>query len=174
MRPGLPPGREASARRGDQEHAWGWGFYHAPAVLKRRSYPRVLIRGLVVFALGMTAFAAVASREWHSTATSRAVALSDYVALEASGMQGTDPANARALALAAYRVSPTLRAVSMLLDTTAGVMPTIVADGPAVAPPPATAKRGSLGVPKLEALQVATEQVWMLVAPPPPPPPETV
>ncbi len=118
-------------------------FYHGPAVLRRRTYPRLLVRGLVLFAVCMTAFAALASREWHSAAAGRDAALADYIALEAQGMGQANPALARQLALVADRLSPTLQATSTLLDATAGAVPAAQAVGgtpvPAAAPAPASA-----------------------------------
>jgi WD40 repeat protein len=82
------------------------------------------VYGLAVFAVGMTVFAAVASREHHSTETARNEALSRLVALEAGNLQASDPSLAMQLALAAYRLSQTSQARSALVDATAGEMPT--------------------------------------------------
>lgn len=90
----------------------------------RRAYPRWLIRGLVLFAIGMTVFAAVASREHHSAESGRNQALSEYVALESRGLAQSDPALASQLALVAYRLWQTPPARSALLDATAGEIPT--------------------------------------------------
>jgi WD40 repeat protein/transcriptional regulator with XRE-family HTH domain len=51
-------------------------------------------------------------------------ALSRQVAIEASELEATDPALAMQLALAAYRISPTVQARSTLLDASASEMPT--------------------------------------------------
>ncbi len=59
----------------------------------------------------------VASRAGHE-------ALSRQVAIEASQLEPTDPALAMQLALAAYRISPTVQARSGLLDASASEMPT--------------------------------------------------
>jgi WD40 repeat protein len=90
----------------------------------RRSYPKWLVRGLIVFAIGMTAFAAVASREHHGAENSRNAALSELVAHESRALQTSDPSLAMQLALVAYRLSQTTDARSTLIDTTAGEMPT--------------------------------------------------
>lgn len=90
----------------------------------RRTYPRWLVRGLVLFAVGMTAFAAVASREHNGSERARKQALSQYVALESRTLQGSDPSLAMQLALVAYRLWPTMQARSALLDVTAREMPT--------------------------------------------------
>lgn len=90
----------------------------------RRAYPKWLIRGLVVFAIAMTALAAVASREHHATENERNQALSRYVALESRNLESSDPALAMQLALVAYRLAATTDARSALVDATAGEMPT--------------------------------------------------
>jgi WD40 repeat protein/transcriptional regulator with XRE-family HTH domain len=51
-------------------------------------------------------------------------ALSRQVAIEASQLEPTDPALAMQLALASYRISPTVQARSTLLDASAAEMPT--------------------------------------------------
>jgi WD40 repeat protein len=90
----------------------------------RRAYPKWLVRGLVVFAIGMTALASIASREHHATENERNAAVSRYVALESRGFETSDPALAMQLALVAYRLSQTTDARSALVDATAGEMPT--------------------------------------------------
>lgn len=89
-----------------------------------------LIRALILFAVAMTAFAAISSRELHSSELGRRVAVSDYVALEAGGLRASQPALARQLAVAAYRISPTTAASSQLLSLTGGLMPAKLARGP--------------------------------------------
>ncbi len=96
----------------------------------RRPYPKWLVRGLIVFAVGMTVFASVASREHHSTESSRNAALSRFVALESRDFQSSDPSLAMQLALVAYGLSQTIEARSTLVDTTAGEMPTRLAGRP--------------------------------------------
>ncbi|HEX3804929.1 MAG TPA: WD40 repeat domain-containing protein [Solirubrobacteraceae bacterium] len=91
---------------------------------KRRAYSKWLVYALGLFALGMTAFASVASREHHSTENARNDALSRLVALEARGLQSTNPSLAVQLALVAYRLSGSAEARSALVDATAGEMPT--------------------------------------------------
>jgi WD40 repeat protein len=93
-------------------------------MIARRQYPKWLVRGLVVFAIAMTALAAVASREHHSAENQRNAALSRLVALEARNLQSSDPALGMQLALIAYHLSQTTDARSALLDVTAGEMPT--------------------------------------------------
>src|SRR5579875_3162793 len=90
----------------------------------RRTYPRLLVRALVLFGVGMTIFAAVNSRERHGIANARDAVLSQYVALEARGLQQSDPALSSQLALVAYRLWPSVDARSALLDATAGEIPT--------------------------------------------------
>jgi WD40 repeat protein len=90
----------------------------------RRAYPRWLFRALVVFAIGMTAFASIASREHHSTEDQRNAATSRYVQLEARDLQRSDPSLAMQLALVAYGLSHTTEARSTLVDLTAGELPT--------------------------------------------------
>ena len=90
---------------------------------RRRTYPRWLVRGLVLFAVGMTALAAVASREHHSSVSARNQVLSQYVALEARVVQSSDPALARQLSFTAYRIAQSMAARSALLDINSGVMP---------------------------------------------------
>jgi WD40 repeat protein len=90
----------------------------------RRAYPKWLVRGLVVFAIGMTVLASIASREHHATENERNAAVSRYVALESRNLEGSDPALAMQLALVAYRLSQTTEARSALVDATAGEMPT--------------------------------------------------
>jgi WD40 repeat protein len=90
----------------------------------RRAYPKWLVRGLVVFAIGMTVFAAFASREHHGAENSRNAAVSRLVAFEAHNFESSDPALAMQLALVAYRLSQTTEARSALADATAGEMPT--------------------------------------------------
>ena len=107
-------------------------------MVRRRSYPVWLIRALVLFALAMTAFAAVVSRELHSTTLGRRVAIADYVALETGGLGATQRALARQLAVAAYQISPTVTASSELLDLTGGLMPASLAQGPNPSAEPAT------------------------------------
>ncbi len=91
---------------------------------RKRTYPRWLVYGLAVFAVGMAIFAAVASREHHSTETARNEAQSRLVALEAGDLRASDPSLAMQLALVAYRLSETTQARSALVEATAGEMPT--------------------------------------------------
>ena len=91
---------------------------------RRRTYPRWLVYGLTLFALGMTVFAAVASREHHSTETARDEAQSRLVALEAGNLRASDPSLAMQLALVAYRLGETTQARAALVEATAGEMPT--------------------------------------------------
>ncbi len=79
---------------------------------------------LALFALGMTIFGAVASREHHSTEDSRNDALSRLVAVESEDLRSSDPSLAMQLSLVAHRLSDSTPATSALIDTTAGEMPT--------------------------------------------------
>jgi hypothetical protein len=97
-----------------------------------------LIRALILFALGMTAFAALSSRELHASDLERQAAISDYVALEAGQLSASQRALARQLALAAYEISPTLAASSALLQLTGGLMPASLAYGPHTGAGPVT------------------------------------
>jgi WD40 repeat protein len=90
----------------------------------RRAYQKWFVRGLIVFAIGMTAFASIASREHHATENQRNSAQSRFVALESREFERSDPSLAMQLALIAYRLSQTTEARSALVDVTAGEMPT--------------------------------------------------
>ena len=90
----------------------------------KRTYARRMVYLLALFALGMTIFGAVASREYHSTADARNDALSRLVALEAADLRHSDPSLAMQLSLVAYDLSATPEATASLIDTTAGQMPT--------------------------------------------------
>ncbi len=79
---------------------------------------------LALFALGMTIFSSVASREHHSAEDARDDALSRLVTLEAGDLRGSDPSLAMQLSLVAYRLSDSPPATTALIDTTAGEMPT--------------------------------------------------
>ena len=96
----------------------------------RRPYPKWLVRGLVVFAAGMTVLAAIASREHHGSESAKNAAVSRLVAFEARSLEHSDPALGMQLALVAYRLSQTTEARSALLDATAGEMPTRVSGRP--------------------------------------------
>ncbi len=91
---------------------------------RRRTYPRWMIRGLALFAVGMTIFAGVASREHHTTEVQRNQALSRLVAVEARDLQHSDPSLAMQLALTAYGFSHTVEAHAALIDIGAGELPT--------------------------------------------------
>lgn len=90
----------------------------------RRAYPKWFVRGLIVFAIGMTILAAITSREHHATENERDAAVSRLVALESRNLEHSDPSLAMQLALIAYRLSQTTDARSALVDVTAGEMPT--------------------------------------------------
>jgi WD40 repeat protein len=83
-----------------------------------------------VVAIGMTAFAAIASREHHAVENERNAAVSRLVADESHTLQSSDPALAMQLALVAYRLSQTTEARSALLDATTGEMPTRLSGRP--------------------------------------------
>ncbi len=96
-----------------------------PAVeTQQRRFSKWLVYPLALFALAMTVFGAVASREHHGTEDARNDALSRLVALEASEERGSDPSLAMQLSLVAYRLADSPPATSALIDTTAGEMPT--------------------------------------------------
>ena len=83
------------------------------------------VRGWSLFAVGMTVFAAVASREHHSTENARdAAALAATSRSRRANPRASDPSLAMQLALVAYRLWQTPDARSALMDATAGEMPT--------------------------------------------------
>jgi WD40 repeat protein len=90
----------------------------------RRAYPKWLVRALVVFAIGMTVLASIASREHHATENARNAALSELVAVNAQRLKMSDPSLSMQLALVAYGLSQTPAARSELADITAGELPT--------------------------------------------------
>jgi WD40 repeat protein len=92
------------------------------------------VYGLALFALGMTVFAAVASREHHSTETARDEAQSRLVALEAGNLRASDPSLAMQLTLVGYRLGETTQARSALVEATAGEMPTRLLGQPGPTP----------------------------------------
>src|SRR6202000_2781093 len=79
---------------------------------------------IAVLALAAVALAVVALNARQSAISARNQALSRQVAIEATQVASTDPALAMQLALAAFRISPTTQAISALLDSSAGEMPT--------------------------------------------------
>lgn len=91
---------------------------------RRRTYPRWMIRALILFALGMTIFASVASREHHSVENARNAALSQLVAANAAKLQSSNPSLAMQLALVSWGMSHSMQARSTLLDMAAGELPT--------------------------------------------------
>lgn len=83
-----------------------------------------LIAALTVLSL-LTASALVYALKARAGAIhDRDEALSRQVAIEATQLRGTDPGLAAQLAVAAYQISPTTDATSVLLDSTAGDLPT--------------------------------------------------
>ena len=91
---------------------------------RKRTHASWKVYLLAVFALGMTIFGAVASRDYHSTADARNDALSRLVALEAGDLRHSDPSLAMQLSLVAHNLSATPEATASLIDTTATQMPT--------------------------------------------------
>lgn len=81
-------------------------------------------------------------------------ALSRQVAIEAGQLQPTDPALAMQLALAAYRISPTVQARSALLDASASEMPTRI-----LGPPGPTSVAVDRGGHLLAVAESATDEV---------------
>lgn len=87
----------------------------------RRSARRLrrLVAAVAALAMLASVAAAAAVRETMNLSRERDVALSRQVAVEATQLRANDPALAAQLALAAYRISPTLEARSALLDVSA-------------------------------------------------------
>lgn len=93
--------------------------------LRRRRTRRTqqLLGAVAVLAVAAIVLAAVAVNADFGAEHARDQALSRQVALESQQLQSTDPALAAQLALAAYRISPTVQASSTLLDATSGELP---------------------------------------------------
>ena len=88
-----------------------------------------LLSVLLLVAVGATWYAVRAERV---TAAQRNAALAQKVATQVLGLRGTDPALARQLALAAFRLDPTAETRSSLLSSVAGPRTTVVTVGTAL------------------------------------------
>lgn len=82
-----------------------------------------LTTGVAVLAAAAIAFGLFAVDARAGADTARNQALSRQVAIEAQQLQASEPALAAQLAVAAYRISPTVQARSTLIDTTASEIP---------------------------------------------------
>ncbi|MDA8069217.1 MAG: hypothetical protein M0T77_11490, partial [Actinomycetota bacterium] len=94
------------------------------AAHRRTRRMQQLLTAVVALAVAASVLAIVALNASQSAEQARNQALSRQVAIEASDLRKTDPALAMQLALAAYRIAPTVQATSALLDASAGEMPT--------------------------------------------------
>jgi WD40 repeat protein len=79
---------------------------------------------VTVLAAASIALAAIAVVADRNATTARNQALSRQVAIEAQQLEATDPSLAAQLAVAAYRIAPTLQARSTLVGATSGEIPT--------------------------------------------------
>jgi WD40 repeat protein/transcriptional regulator with XRE-family HTH domain len=91
---------------------------------KRTRRTQRLLAVVSLLAIAAAALALFAFHAGHEADQARDQALSRQVAIEANGLERTDPGLAMQLALAAYRIAPTTQATSTLLDASAGEMPT--------------------------------------------------
>jgi len=96
----------------------------ARAARRRTRLTHRLLGAVTLLAVASIVFAVVAVDADHAATTARNQALSRQVAIEAQQLQPTDPSLAAQLALAAYRISPTVQARSTLVDATSGEIPT--------------------------------------------------
>lgn len=90
---------------------------------RRTRRTQQLLGAVAVLAAGAVALAAVAVTSRSDAVRARDEALSRQVAIESQQVAGSDPSLAAQLAVAAYRISPTVQARSMLIDATAGDVP---------------------------------------------------
>lgn len=104
----------------------GVGEERAERLAARRRTRRTqqLLGAVAVLAAAAIVLAAVAFNADSSANLARDQALSRQVAIESTDLRATDPGLAMQLALAAYRLAPTVQARSTLLDATANEMPT--------------------------------------------------
>jgi len=105
---------DASRRRSEEE---------GRALLRRTRRLQVLVALVATLAAFTAGLAVIASRARNDATRARDVALSRQVAGEASRLRDDDPALAAQLALAAYRISPTVEARSTVLDVSARPFP---------------------------------------------------
>ncbi len=111
---------------------------------RRRAHrTRQLLGALAALALAALVLAGYAISAWETATASARGDLSRQVAFEAMQLEETDPSLAMQLAVAAYRISPTVQARSVLVSTSAGEMPSRVT-GPAGPTSLATDRQGSL------------------------------
>lgn len=110
-------------------------------VRRRMRHTRRLLLAVSVFAVLaclLATFAGVAqnrsSRAEHNAAQQRDLAQSRQLAIEATQLEATDPALASQLALAGFRVSPTMEARSAVLDSLAVATPTRLLGQPGPTP----------------------------------------
>lgn len=94
---------------------------HAERRRARRSQQGVVVVAILAAAACVLAGVAIASRS--DAVKARDEALSRQVAIESSQLITSDPALAAQLAVAAYRIAPTVQARSTLIDTTAAEVP---------------------------------------------------
>ncbi|MGC8464253.1 MAG: hypothetical protein ACP5P9_11385, partial [Acidimicrobiales bacterium] len=94
------------------------------AARRRTRITRRLHGAVTLLAAASTALAVLAVEADHAATTARNQALSRQVAIEAQQLQPTDPSLAAQLAVAAYRISPTVQARSTLVGATSGEIPT--------------------------------------------------
>jgi len=93
----------------------------------RRRHARELLATVAVLAVVASLLAGYAFKARSLANTARDEAISRQVAIEASDLESSDPGLGMQLALAAYRISPTVQARSTLLDASADEMPTAIA-----------------------------------------------
>jgi WD40 repeat protein len=94
------------------------------AAHRRAQVTRRLLGAVTVLAAASIALAAIAVVADRNATTARNQALSRQVAIEAQQLEATDPSLAAQLAVAAYRIAPTLQARSTLVGATSGEIPT--------------------------------------------------
>lgn len=94
------------------------------AARRRTRRMQQLLGTVAALAVAATVLAIVAFHARHVASVARDQALSRQVAIEAGDLEPTDPALAMQLAVAAYRIAPTVQADSTLLDASATEMPT--------------------------------------------------
>ncbi|HTW97373.1 MAG TPA: helix-turn-helix domain-containing protein [Acidimicrobiales bacterium] len=127
------PDRSDEVGRSGREYlAASEALQSAELVAARRSARRTrrLLALVAAFALVTSVLAGLALDAESTATAARNQALSRQVAIEASQLEATDPALAMQLALTAYDISPTLQARSVLIDASAGEMPTRIVGPP--------------------------------------------
>jgi len=127
------PGRAREVNRSEREFLdAGLALADAEdrASRRRTRRSRQLLGTVAALALVTSLLAAYALAARSEANSARDQALSRQVAIEASQLEASDPGLAMQLALAAYRISPTLQARSTLLDSSAYEMPTSITGAP--------------------------------------------